>query len=197
LDEHARARFAAALPPSKAESVSRLLAFEPDQAGSRMDPRAPAVSEHATVGQAIEAVRREPGGALYYVYVVSENYALRGVLNMRELLSADPDSRVQAVMTENPERIRAETPIESVLRHPAWLKVHALPVVDERGSFLGAIRYSAFRKIEAEAGRAPSGPDAARATSALADLFLLGAAAVARTAGGALLGSTAQHSRDS
>jgi hypothetical protein len=77
------------------------------------------------------------------------------------------------------------------------LKVHALPVVDANGHFLGAIRYSAFRKLEAEAGRAPSGHDPSRTAGALAEIFLLGAAAVARTAESALLAPAARRRRDS
>jgi magnesium transporter len=162
-----------------------------------MDPRSPTVLEGASIGEAIATVRREPAGALYYVYVIGENFALRGVVNMRELLSADPASSVAAVMTEHPERIVADDPVDVVLRHPAWLKVHALPVVDEHGRFLGAIRYSAFRRLEAEAGRTRSGSDPARTMGALAELFLLGAGAVARTAETALLGPTGLRRRES
>jgi predicted transcriptional regulator len=121
--------------------------------------------------------------------VIDDQQILVGVVNLRELLSADPTTPVAALLTEKPERLHARDPVDRVLVHPAWHRVHALPVVDERDRFVGALRYASFRALEAEAGRARTGADPSRTSAALAELFLLGAGAALRTAEGALLGS--------
>jgi hypothetical protein len=50
------------------------------------------------------------------------------------------------------------------------------------------LRYSAFRALEAEVGRAPSSGSSSRTSTALAELFWLGASAMAHLGEAALLG---------
>ena len=196
MPSEARARLLAALPAKVAEPVVRMLDYAPGQAASRMDPLTPTVHQSCTVERAIAAVRQAPEHTLYYVYIVDEQHRLIGVVNMRELMSAPAGSSVAELMRRQPECVHAEDPIDGVARHPAWRRVHALPVVDGEGRFLGAIRYATFRTLEAEAGRALSGPDPARTASALAELFWLGASAGVRTAEAALLGDAPRTRKD-
>jgi len=189
LDDDTRTRLLTAMSTATARQVQRLLSYEPEQIGSRMDPQAPSVLTNRTVEEVVSAIQQTPTRALYYVYVTDESQVLQGVVNMRELLSAPRSTQVFEIMTKQPERIQASETLENVVRHPAWRRVHALPVVDAQHHFLGALRYSVFRQVEAEIGQSLSGPDAARTASALAELFWLGASAVARTAESALIGS--------
>ena len=64
-----------------------------------------------------------------------------------------------------------------LVMHPAWKRLHALPVVDREGRLLGAIRYGALRAIEAELGERLLRFDA-RVAPALAELCALGVAAI-------------------
>lgn len=184
----ARERLLTALPRATAESVRRLLAYPQDSVGSRTDPRTPAMLESRTVDDAIALVRKSPDGALYYLYVIDERHRLAGVLNLRELMSAVGTELLSEIMVREPERVRANDSIETLIRHPAWRKVHALPVVDEGDRLLGAIRYSTFRGLEAEVGRALSGRAPSKTADALAELLWLGASAALRTAEAALVG---------
>jgi hypothetical protein len=86
-------------------------------------------------------------------------------------------------MTKNPDALAADTPIELILKHPAWRRVHALPVLDRDRRLLGALRYSTFRALEAELGKAQSGPDAGRTALALAELYGVGASALTQWVG--------------
>lgn len=194
LDPETRTALLAVLPRSVAEPVRHLLDYSEAQVGSRMDPRAPCVFEGSSVKDAVLLVQSEPAGALYYTYVVAAEQVLTGVVNMRELMSADPKSTITGLMTPRPDRLHADDPIDTVAGHPAWQRVHALPVVDKNERYLGAIRYSAFRRIEVELGRSASSSDPTRTAGALAELFWLGASAVARTAETAVLGSPSNRS---
>jgi Mg/Co/Ni transporter MgtE len=188
-DQPARQKLLASLSRSVAEPVERLLAYPNESVGSRMDPRAPAVPESRTVVDAITAVRAAPGSALYYLYVTDESQRLIGVLNLRELMSASGSKQLSEIMVRDPERARAMDSIETLVRHPAWRKVHALPVVDESNCLVGAVRYSTFRALEAEVGKSLSGRNPSRTANALAELLWLGASAALRTAETALVGA--------
>jgi hypothetical protein len=91
-------------------------------------------------------------------------------------------------MAKDPYSIAAADPLEAAVRHPGWRKAHAMPVVDDAGRFLGVIRHSQFRALEAEL-RVSLGAAQARDTSAtLAELFWLGSAGLARLGEVALFG---------
>jgi magnesium transporter len=174
------------LSAARSQQLRMLLQYGPGRAGGRVDPRAAAVPESLTADEALRRVLREPEGVLYYVYVLDDAQRLVGVVNLRELMRAPGDSRVEAIMVRDPERLRADDPLERIANHGAWRRAHALPVVDDSGRFLGAIRYAVFRAIEAELGQAVGGPDAGRSASALAELYGLGANALLHLASASL-----------
>lgn len=183
-----RTQLLESLPGSARERIAVLLAYGTYQVGSRCDPLAPAVRKHADVSHALDVVRQAAGGAMQYVYVLDDDNQLVGVASMRELLCAAPAEPVANVMVEHPERLLADDPLQSVLVHPGWRKVHALPVVDERQRFIGAFRYSQFRALEAESGKAQSSGSRKEASSALAELYWLGASAILDLGETAVLG---------
>jgi predicted transcriptional regulator len=102
------------------------------------------------------------------------------------LMGAPGDALLESVMVRNPERLRAEDSLERIAQHPAWRRLHALPVVDEGGRYLGALRYSAFRTIETELGQAASGVDSGKSAAALAELYSVGGGALLQWASMAL-----------
>ena len=121
------------------------------------------------VAQTLQWLLREPDGVSHYVYALGEGQQLTGVVSLRELLSAPSDASIETIMVRDPERLRADDMLERIASHPAWRRVHALPVVDASNRFLGVLRYSAFRSIEIELGQASSGADPTRSASALAE----------------------------
>jgi len=172
----------ARLGDDTARAIRALLAFQPDAAGGLMDPRVLALPGDLTVGEALERIRRTPERARYNLYVVDREQHLAGVLNLRELLLADPEERLSARMVPNPRRIPAEAGREAIVAHPGWREAHALPVVDGEGRYLGAIRYRVLRELEAGLADAPGDETA----GALGELLAVGAGGVLRalTSGG-------------
>jgi magnesium transporter len=178
-----------AMPVAQRTRLQTLLGYDPACAGSRIDPRAVAVADSTTVADVFEQLRRAPDGILYYVYALDEIQRLVGVFSLRELMSAAPDAEVATIMIRNPQRIRAFDSVESIVRHPAWRRVHALPVVDATERFLGVLRYSVLRNVEAELGQSSAGPDPSRTASALAELYALGAGGFSHLLSGLLAGT--------
>jgi len=84
------------------------------------------------------------------------------------------DMTLGELMTRDPQALLASASRESIASHPAWQRVHALPVVDRGGVLLGAVRYETVRRLERELGRAARDPDRHATASALAELYGLG-----------------------
>ena len=113
-----------------------------------MDPDVLAFPVGLSAEAALQRIRGAPELARYNLYVVDTDQRLVGALTLRELLLADGSASLGELMVRDPLRVVASADRASVVSHPGWKKVHALPVVDEDGAFLGAIRYRVLRQLE-------------------------------------------------
>jgi magnesium transporter len=196
MEDERRTALFSSLAPGRSTLLAALSRYAPDTAGGRLDPRAPAFFEELTAREVLERLVANPYSTLHYVYAVDAERRLTGVSNLRHLTLADRSAPLSAFMVREPIALEAGDSLADVVRHPGWMKHHALPVVDPGRRYLGAIRYGTFRAIEAELGRALSGPDPNDAAGALAELCAIGASAVTRIAAAALtadLGSNARR----
>jgi hypothetical protein len=76
-------------------------------------------------------------------------------------------------MVRNPARLNADADRSLVVSHPGWKRVHSLPVVDDRGGYLGMVRYRTLRQLEEELlGAAQTD---ANASESLGEVFAAGA----------------------
>lgn len=153
--------------------LGTMLEFPPRTAGALMDPRALALPETITAEEAVRRIRGMPQNLLYNIYVVNREHVLVGVLNLRELLLANSADSLRTLM--NPCTLTAAVTASAmaIVSHPGWRETHSLPVVDEDGLFLGAIRYSMLRRLEHELAGRDEDP-ASTTVQALGDLFWTG-----------------------
>lgn len=165
-----------ALPVRRSRALRSLLRFPERTAGALMDPDVLALPADLTAGDAVERVREAASNARYNLYVVDRDHRLVGVVNLRELLLADSSDLLGGIMRTHVHRLAALSDRRAILAHPGWREVHALPVVDEGGVYLGALRYRTLRRLEEEL-RGPA-PDTGATARALGDLFRTGASAM-------------------
>lgn len=191
LDAGGRARILEHMRPEQAQALSALLRFRDGTAGALMDPYVMTIPADITAGEAVRRVRDDPEHVHYHLYVIRRDRCLVGVLNVRELLLADPSERITDIMQTDVHRLPAYADVWAILDHPGWRLVHVLPVVDENGVILGAVRYRALRRLEAEAqgGGEPTGRETARA---LGGLFWTAVAGLAEALAGAAATSAAE-----
>lgn len=150
----------ARLPRDAAAALAAVLRYPPHTAGALMDPRVLSAPGDLTVGEAFARIRSSPRHVLYYLYIVDRPGRLIGVLNLRELMLAPVEATLATVMRPAGARLSALDGVGAVVVHPGWRALHALPVVDAAGQFVGAIRYETIRRVEAPAGpAAPAGSD--------------------------------------
>jgi magnesium transporter len=152
LDPERRDAVLTRLPVTAETPLRRVLAYGPYTAGALADPLALALPEDLTVGEAQRRLRGRGEHLFYYLYIVSRDQVLVGVLDLPELMSARPKDTLAAAMRRAPIRVEAGTGFATLAAHPAWQELDALPVVDGEGRLVGAIRHMAVRRLEAELG---------------------------------------------
>jgi magnesium transporter len=141
LSDRSRDEILALMEIDEAEEVRDLLAFPEDSAGGMMTTEFVAVPKTLTAAQTIERLRElEPDAeTIYYVYVVDEDDRLVGVLSLRDLIVARPDSVIADVMIDEPVATGALEPAESVAETIAHYNLLAVPVVDDEGRLVGIV----------------------------------------------------------
>ena len=153
-----------------AEPIQQVLRYPEGTAGALMDPRILTAHEDLPVRDALERVRRHAAQAAYYLYIVDRNGVLGGVVSMRDLMLADPDDRLATVMKTGVVALQVTASAQAVIAHPGWLEHQVLPVVDDGGRFVGALRHKLLRRLASQAA-APGATDVA---SALGELYKIG-----------------------
>jgi magnesium transporter len=121
--------------------VRRLERYPPDTAGGIMTTEVTALPEDLTVEQAIDELRRlsEQLEQMFYVYVVDKRGHLVGVLSMRDLILARPETRLAQIMKSNVLSVPATLDQEEVARRFRKYSYLAMPVTDDRGRLIGII----------------------------------------------------------
>jgi magnesium transporter len=171
-----RDRLLAALPTDESEPLRRLLHYPDGSAGALMDPYLLTVPDDITAGEALRRMRASAQPVLYYLYVLDRGRQLVGVATLRELMRARPSDALSSVMRREVARLPATLRSDDIVKNPRWRDFHALPVVDEQGCFLGAIRHETLRRVEREVAQTSQEGGAIDTLLALSELYWLGLA---------------------
>ncbi len=134
--------------------VEKLLVYDEESAGGLMTTRMVTVPDTATVGAALDEVRRQAEELedFYEVYVVDARRHLMGTISFRALATNAPARPVRELMEEPAETVGPETDQEEVARVMARHNLAAVPVVDEDRRLLGCVTFDDVTDVvEAEA----------------------------------------------
>lgn len=123
------------------QDVRQLMSYAEDTAGGIMTTEFVWVSAGNTAAQAIEHLRRLAPEAetVNYIYVLDEDSRLCGVLSLRELILADPGTRIRDVMETELIVAGVGEDQEEVARSAMHYDLLAVPVVDDGGRMLGIV----------------------------------------------------------
>ena len=134
-------RVVAALPDEARRAVGGLLEHDTETAGGRMTVERVAVQPERTVAEVIDFLRslHPDVSHPFYVYVTDERQTLVGVLNLRSLLTAAPETAVAELMQGDVVSVAASTDQEEAARLFKRYRLLALPVVDGEGHLLGTL----------------------------------------------------------
>jgi len=141
LSDTARDEILALMEQDEAAEVQELLGYPEDSAGGIMTTEAVAVPATLTAAQTIDRLREiEPRAeTIYYVYVVDAQERLVGVLSLRDLIVAKPDTPISEVMIKEPVAVGVLADKEEVAQVVARYNLLAVPVVDDEGRLEGIV----------------------------------------------------------
>ncbi|HFB52156.1 MAG TPA: magnesium transporter, partial [Anaerolineae bacterium] len=139
------------LPPEQAhemlaqledsDEVRPLLLHADDSAGGLMTSEFLALRRRTTAAAAIQALRdwKPDRENIYYLFVIDAEQKLRGVVSLRDLVIADPDTPLEEIMDPDVIAVTAGVDQEEAARVMTRYDLLALPVIDENGKLLGVI----------------------------------------------------------
>ena len=141
LDQDTRDEILAHMEKDEADEVKELLGYPEDSAGGIMTTEFVAIEAHLSAGGAIDRLRElEPDAeTIYYVYVTDEDGRLTGVLSLRDLIVARPETLVQEFMFKEPVTVAVTAGQDEVAEVVAHYNLLAVPVVDDQRRLVGIV----------------------------------------------------------
>jgi len=133
--------------------------YPEDSVGRLMTPANAVFPLGARVAELVARIRELSASQLViYAYVVDEAGRLQGVVTMRDLLLASPETRVEEVMLAQPFALKPQATVEQAMRETARRHYPLYPVCDEAGKLLGTVAGAALFEarafeISAQSGR--------------------------------------------
>ncbi len=142
VDFAQRQKLLALLDASARAEVTALLAYAEDVAGGLMNPRFIRVRPHMNVQEAIMYVRKQVTtnpATSSYVYVLSNEQKLMGVISMKELLMLNAPGEISQFMRKDLVTLRENCGQDEVGN--VFTKNHliAIPVLDVAGRMKGVV----------------------------------------------------------
>lgn len=134
-------RVFSSMEPKKAVEVRQLLKHEEKTAGGLMTPDFISVSKDIAAQEAIEVLRKLAPKieGIYYVFAVNEEEQLVGVIPLRQLIIASPDTPIKKIMNPDVIYVGAGVDQEEVAKLMSKYDLLALPVVGHNHELLGIV----------------------------------------------------------
>lgn len=141
LTEQKRKEIINLLTKDSAEDVKELLIYEEDTAGGIMTKDFVVLRKDLTIEKAIDMLRKEAPDAesIYYVFVIDKDEKLSGVISLRDLIVAKPDSKVEEIMDDKVISVNVYDDQELVAKVVSKYDLLAVPVVDNDNRMIGLV----------------------------------------------------------
>ena len=127
--------------PANRKLINQYLKYPEDSAGSLMTNEYVYFRSGITVAKAFEIIREHgvDKETIYTCYVTSARKELLGVVTVREMLLADPDTVIDTLMDVNPIHVHTHDDQEEIAKMFSRYDMLAMPVVDSENRIVGII----------------------------------------------------------
>ncbi|MGE5628685.1 MAG: magnesium transporter [Solirubrobacterales bacterium] len=141
VDEETAERILLNMEKEDADEVRALMEYEDEVVGSLMNTDFIAFNINITAKETIELIREmNPDDEVcHYIYIVDENEKISGILSLKDLLVANPDSNLRDIMIEDVVYIKDSDNIELAIELAAKYNFLSLPVIDNEEKLCGII----------------------------------------------------------
>jgi magnesium transporter len=125
----------------QAGDIVDLLSYDEDTAGGLMAKELIRVNENWGVATCIREMRKqaEDLDEIYYIYVVSDENVLLGILSLKALLLASASTRIKDIFDAVVRSVQTDTNSEEVAQIMEKYDLIVLPVTDSIGRLMGRI----------------------------------------------------------
>lgn len=140
-------RYLETIPKKQSGNIIELLRYPEDTVGGIMTNNVVSIPANLTVKEAREALRerlKEPG-FVFLVYVVDdeEERTLRGLISLRNLLTADDDKKLEDVMDPYVTTLNPLDEADKAAYQVINSDLAAMPVVGNKGQLIGVVTVDA------------------------------------------------------
>jgi magnesium transporter len=135
------------------EDVIKLSAYPPETAGGIMSTDFATVESQMTCAEAIEKVRRDAPSkkTVYYVYVVDSNQRLQGFITLKDLIMAEPYTKVENALHRDFVFAFVDEDREKVAQLIERYDLVAIPILNRENQLVGIVTHDeAIDVIRAE-----------------------------------------------
>lgn len=142
------------IPEEDAQEIRRLLSYPEGSAGQLLTEDFVEVSPDATMADVLNVIRHTSDTdfeTVNYIYVLSEDRHLLGLLTLRRVIRSEPERTAREIMNTEPVTAPVTMPEEDVARLLAKYGFSAIPVLDDRGRMLGIVTADDAQEVLEEA----------------------------------------------
>lgn len=127
--------------PQTRAMINAYLSYPEDSAGSIMTSEFLDLKKEMTCAEAIARIRRIglDKETIYVAYVIDKKRRLEGVVPLKSLVFADPDEKIEAIMTENVIFAYTHDDRETVANIISRYDILALPITDKEQRLVGIV----------------------------------------------------------
>lgn len=154
MDDERRHLVMAAMPHDEVREVRSLLRHDEESAGGLMALEVVAVNQDSTAKQALEVLRSMADEVedVYNIYAVDAQGRLRGTASLKDVVLANPRSKMANIIDTEVIAVTPEMDQEEVAHLFHKYDLVAAPVVDHDGRLVGRITFDdVFDVVEEEA----------------------------------------------
>ncbi|MDW8288981.1 MAG: magnesium transporter, partial [Flammeovirgaceae bacterium] len=143
LTQQEQAKLLPYLSKKTREDVIQLSAYPPETAGGIMSTDFATVQGNMTCAEAIEKVRKDAPSkkTIYYVYVVDENQHMIGFITLKDLIMAEPATKVEHALHKDFVFVYVDEDREKVAQKIEKYDLVAIPVLNREHQLVGIITH--------------------------------------------------------
>jgi len=129
------------LPPADRKEALALLGYPEDSVGRLMTPDYITVKQHWDIGRVLQHIRRygKASETIDVLYVIDKDGKLLDDIRIKDILLADPETKVKDLIDHRLIALNANDPQEEAINVFRMNNRVALPVVDQQGIMLGIV----------------------------------------------------------
>ncbi len=128
------------LPDELSAQINELLTYDPQTAGGLMTTGYVALADTRSVAEVLEELRRASKvETVFYLYVIDAHHRLVGVVSLRQLVMAEPQTVLRELMETSVVQVGVDEDQEHIARLITQYDFLALPVVTHQGRLVGIV----------------------------------------------------------